>query len=286
MTGPSSPKTLTAVWDVRRAPLTPGRALLLLQEIALARSGGAYRGARIVWTGQPPAPEVLSYAACVDEVRCALPGTATAPDEVTLESLRGAVPGADSESTLFIQRLCGDRPSPVLVPRAEYAHRAADRLRRLRRRSGRKRVLTLHLKSDPGAAEGNADGAEWAAFLERARESGGAALLAVGNELPVEVRSLRDLEWTRGASLVEDLALIAGSDAFMGMASSLCQAALFGDKPYAVFKAPGHHAAKMSAELKGPYGFTFARPTQRFLMEPDAREALWREWTRIQEVWG
>src|SRR2546422_7475000 len=38
--------------------------------------------------------------------------------------------------------------------------------------------------------------------------------------------------------------LISLADGFMGMASGLCQMAIFGRKPYAIFKHPDHHRSE------------------------------------------
>lgn len=286
MAGSPSSKLLTAVWDAGRSTLTPGRALLLLQEIHLCRLRGGYDRARIVWTGPPPAPRALSYAACVDEVVC-VSSADLRSGQTLLSDLRGTYPGAPQESTLFIQSLCGDTPPPPLVPRADLILRAGSFLEDYRRRSGRSRVITIHLKQARGGADGNANGPEWAAFLTRAFDAAPRiGFVAVGTELPDAVASSGCVEWTHGGSILLDLALIAGSDAFMGTASSLCQAALFGDRPYAVFKHPRHHAETMAPQLTGPRGFAFARPTQRFKIAPDERGGLWEEFLRIQEVLG
>lgn len=286
MASSPSSKILTAVWDAGRTPLTPGRALLLSQEIHLCRLRDGYARARIVWTGAPPAPEVFSYAACVDEIVCG-GSPAAGAGLVLLEDLRGGLAGAPQESMLFIRSLCGDRPAPPLEPRAHLAREADAALAVRRERGGYRHILTLHLKQGGAPTLGNADGAEWAAFVRRAREaSPRIGFIAVGTELPDELASSGLVEWTRGASILSDLALVARSDAFMGTASSLCQAALFGDKPYAVFKHPLHHAEAMAAQLTGPRGFAFARAAQRFLLRKDERDALWEEFVRIQEVLG
>lgn len=286
MVSPSSSKILTAVWDAGRTRLTPGRALLLLQEIHLCRLRDGYDRTRIVWAGPSPVPQVLSYASCVDEIVLSGPADDLS-GQILLEDLRGGRPGAPEESMLFIQDLCAGTPVPALTPRADLVREAREYLSAYRRRSGFRHVLTLHLKQGGGEIHGNADGREWAAFLTRARRSApSTGFVAVGTELPREIAESGVAEWTRGASILSDLALIAGSDAFMGTASSLCQAALFGDKPYAVFKHPLHHAEAMRAQLTGPRGFTFAHPTQRFTMAPDQRDRLWEEFLRIQEVLG
>src|SRR2546422_4286018 len=68
--------------------------------------------------------------------------------------------------------------------------------------------------------------------------------------------------------------LISLADGFMGMASGLCQMAIFGRKPYAIFKHPDHHAKQMNAELGTATGFSFSLPTQSFWRETETTELL------------
>ena len=66
----------------------------------------------------------------------------------------------------------------------------------------------------------------------------------------------------KNLSLAQQLALVARSYGFIGLASGLCSAANFSNIPYVIIKHPSHHAYEMDRELGDNEAFNFSERTQ------------------------
>lgn len=123
-------------------------------------------------------------------------------------------------------------------------------------------AVAVHLKQVAGTAgESNADINAWRQFFAMSAESQPVRFLIIGDDpCPEEIACLPNISLMRdhGGYLVRDLAIIECADAFMGMASGPFNMALFGRKPYSVFKDPGHHAAEMDKEIGSANRYGFA----------------------------
>jgi hypothetical protein len=165
---------------------------------------------------------------------------------------------------------------PRVELRKGLVARAAGIAERLR---GGYPAIAVHLKNIPAAGSdaSNADPRAWRALFEEFRDR--AVFVLVGDDpVPAELLGQPNVVQSRsvGADLCIDLALIQVLDGFMGMSSGLCQMAIFGPKPYAIFKNPRHDAAQMDAELQGRKRFSFACDGQWFLREPETPHVLAR----------
>jgi hypothetical protein len=122
-------------------------------------------------------------------------------------------------------------------------------------------AVAVHLKQVAGAdGQSNADLGTWRQFFAACDERHKVRFLLIGDDpCPDEILLLPNIlrMRDRGGNLVRDLAIVEGADAFMGMASGPFNLALFGRKPYAVFKDPTHHTAEMLREIghASRYGF-------------------------------
>lgn len=77
-----------------------------------------------------------------------------------------------------------------------------------------------------------------------------------------------------GIALERSLALIQAAGLFMGMMSGPANMALFGKKPYLIFKNPDHHALEMTEEIGTGDRYSFATERQRVLRIWDTTENL------------
>lgn len=141
------------------------------------------------------------------------------------------------------------------------------------------KVTTIHLKNVPNIPpdESNADQNAWKQFFEQCLTREDTRFLLVGSD--TVDRNILDLPNVRhssefGLTLTEQCAAISLSSGFLGMASGFCQAAVFEDLPYVVFKNPPHHAEQMDAELGGEDFFPFAKDNQKLWRKWDTRENL------------
>jgi len=135
------------------------------------------------------------------------------------------------------------------------------------------RLYCVHLRSiEPfEPEESNACGMAWSIFFERHAKPGERDFLLLGDDpmpkglglMPGVSRAKLD---PHCLNLATQLALIATSDGFLGMASGICTAANFSDTPHVIFKHPAHHAAEMERELGTAKSFSFA----------SERQQLWR----------
>lgn len=157
-------------------------------------------------------------------------------------------------------------------PRLNWSDSFAEAAR-IKRGSFPGRLYCVHLRSvapfEP--EESNACGTAWSFFFKRHAKAGEQDFLLLGDD-PMP----KGLELMPGVSrakidphclnLATQLALIAASDGFLGMASGICTAANFSDTPHVIFKHPAHHPAEMARELGTAKSFSFA----------GERQQLWR----------
>jgi hypothetical protein len=300
--------TVVSVWDTQIFPLTVGGLLIGLQEILMLRAlVGARRGVLCVISPKDagggvafragdavpnPLVEFAMATQAIEEFHylpdhAAVAGVVAGrsallwPSE-TVARERAHVYG----TTLYLQALydrLGRLPMlSVAGPAKEWARRF------LAEKFGARPVIALHLKNKPGAInESNANFPAWAEFLAEAPVRHECGFVLVGNEpVPDSVRSLPHvvLAADHGSALCRDLALIDCAQAFMGMASGLCQMAMFGSKPYIVFKNPGHHAPEMQLELGDADGFNFSGRAQKLLRILDSQDVLFREFGDVLDA--
>ena len=136
---------------------------------------------------------------------------------------------------------------------------------------GDRPTISVHLKNNPKiSGESNANMTAWHDFFIDVGEK--AMFFLVGNEdVPPEIAALSNVcrVYDVGGSAARDLAVVTRSDGFMGMASAFCQAAIFNNRPYVVFKNPDHHTKEMEYELLGGKSFPFASPKQELWMQDE-----------------
>lgn len=163
-------------------------------------------------------------------------------------------------------------------PRLEWRVRALERARAIMDKIPRgKRRIAVHLKNVAGqpASESNASLDAWAGLFRRLQAE--AIFVLLGDDpVPAQLERSGNVLRSRllGATLADDLVLIQQLDAFMGMSSGLCQGAIFGGRPYAVFKHPEHHATEMAIELGDRDSFPFANARQHLLRRSETERLL------------
>ena len=158
----------------------------------------------------------------------------------------------------------------------------------IQRHCGARVPISVHLKNtkrSSGRADWyNAKLDEWKKFFETFRGNEQAMFLLVGNEiLPEEFSQFPNVVITKdhGSTLLNDLALISLSFAFFGVASGLCQMALFSKVPYAIFKNPAYHSERMDEELGNRKRFNFSTPLQKFIRRVESEGQITQEFELI-----
>ncbi len=114
--------------------------------------------------------------------------------------------------------------------------------------------ITLHIKNTIGGRHcSNADQAVWYSFLKMCEEKYLDCVFVLVSEDHVDQNIVRLSNVLRVPDypdkLIQDLALVHQSAAFMGMASGPANMAIFSDIPYCVFKDKGQHVHEMKREL-------------------------------------
>lgn len=141
--------------------------------------------------------------------------------------------------------------------------------------------VVVHLKNNPRERGcSNARFREWAAFFKTCEHRYDAKFILVGNEdIDDIVCKLSNVVVAReyGSSLPYDLALIQTAFIFMGMASGPCNMALFGDTSYLIYKNPDHHAEQMALEFGAADCLPFATQQQKFLRKFETAAGLMSE---------
>ncbi len=272
--------TVELIWDLTRERLTIGGALVLRQEgEILAQIKGK--------------TEVMLHVICPESDRVAAEGLA---DKVFGSSI---LPFHLSYSSIGVEGW----PSLLLRSHSDFSYFSFTRLIALYKDTGIKpklgwsmhqaalakqarisfpgHLICVHLRSVAPftSEESNADGLTWQAFFDQHAVPGVCNFLLIGDDaLPVALNLppgvVRATEI--GLELTTQLALIAFSNGFLGMASGLCTAANLSETPHVIFKHPSHHAAQMISELGSSDRFSFAGPCQR-LWRRDINSALLTE---------
>jgi hypothetical protein len=145
-------------------------------------------------------------------------------------------------------------------------------------KSGGKPVVAVHLKHNLNInGQSNASMEAWGTFFLEEKVQKHAHFVIVGDD-PVseQIRQVPNITIAQDDSLTLDchLALIQTAEFFIGMMSGPSNMAIFGKKPYLIFKNPNHHATEMIAELGDGDHYLFANPNQRVLREWDTYEKL------------
>lgn len=282
-------------WNHQLSALTLGKSLILLEEVQLLKELNSLSSITLLFTnpngGKPP--PYIAYSDAITEIQTfsdeenfrsflenhqnsVIQELGTATDN--METARG-------ESMRFLQkRFLEHGFIPNLAPSSALLEATHKKIKILSQEKARKKTIAVHLKQNPVNSLSNANFKEWGQLFQYAeKERPEWLFILVGNESPGDLGELANTYWTGGKNILEDLALSWGCDAFMGMSSGICQAALFGRKPYTVFKHPEHHAEEMSQELMNNNTFTFIQSHQRFLRAYDEFPLLQEEFLRIAQ---
>lgn len=277
-------KKIIAVWDEGRSQFTIGRGLIFLEEINVLVENLNSDDVTIVWCSQRPIPNLLNYPEWSKSV-VAFPNIENAANFIRdnggivwgLE--RPNFPYSYDESLIYLQHSCGKK-LPSLKPKEIWQELAGQYLSKYRHNCDY--IVALHLKSNPQNSLSNAQFEEWCKFIadvSSAKKS--YHFVIVGNEKPGFLTDLPNASWTEGRDILLDMAIIQASDMFMGMSSGFCQLAMFGEKPYTIFKHPGHHTAEMDREFQGNSAFIFNNSKQIFLIEYDSFDKLRSAFSQI-----
>ncbi len=157
----------------------------------------------------------------------------------------------------------------------------------LNAKAGGRLAIAVHMKNNPRiSGQSNADLASWHAFISSCRRNVPAHFFLIGDDATnAAFRALPNVTVARDDGVAIDgyLALIQAAGLFMGMMSGPANMALFGSKPYLIFKHPDHHAEEMAQELGDADHYPFALPDQRVLRMWDTAENLGRAFESVMQ---
>lgn len=278
-------KPLYAIWDEKRS-VTIGKLVIFLEEVSLLCREEGTNDVIIAWCGNNVPPSIFEYPMFVKDIlvfenfeqaseyyRSNKGNFSRAYGRETVR-----LPSSREESLLYVGDIC-NKNFLRIEPKFKYKNEALKLIGEVARS---KKIVSLHLKNHPTNQMSNATFDGWDRFVgELYGENKNLFFIAIGNEKP-KIKPKSNFHWTGGGSLLCDLALIDLSHAFMGMSSGLCQVAMFGIKPYVIFKHPGHHTEEMKREFCGGETFPFCNAKQRFVIAHDNHETISKHWRAIE----
>ena len=145
--------------------------------------------------------------------------------------------------------------------------------------------ISVHLKNSPSShCESNAKVSSWLSLFKYLGHDQCTFFLVGDDETSNEIKRLpnvRKASEFKGKTLAGYLALVQNSHAFMGMMSGICNIALFGKKPYSIFKNPHHHKLAMFQEIGDSDFYSFSNKGQKVIRKTETFELLCREFYRL-----
>jgi hypothetical protein len=148
----------------------------------------------------------------------------------------------------------------------------------LKQRAVNRLPIAIHLKHNPAiTGQSNANLDSWLTFMSWIQRDYPVHFFLVGDDNCYnKINSLNNISIVTndGVTIDRSLALIQVAPLFMGMMSGPANMALFGERPYLIFKNPDHHAREMGLEIGDFDRYSFAHPNQRVLRMWDSVENL------------
>lgn len=298
---PSTAGKLAGIFDLARTGGSLGQLLILLEELAIQRQLHGLDSAEVFLVGDArhlfedsgaidtPAP--TASIAMLQTVARAMTGIADCHDLTTQPGAQARArltastlwPAPDDirqgrhnyDSTRAIQD-CHLRNGRI--PRLSVRPALLERATRLvREKAAGALPVAVHLKHNPHiAGQSNADLDAWRALFIHAQRHP-AHFFLIGDEATnAGFRDLPNVSIARDDGMAIDgyLALVQACPLFMGMMSGPANMALFGEKPYLIFKNPDHHAAEMALEIGDNDHYPFALGHQKVLRIWDTPDTL------------
>ena len=295
---------ILGIWDLQAAPLSLGGLLILAEELQMQRiihgasdvdvcivgdtsqvlpAGGRHSSVLSVLEGL----EGISNYYCYDSFGTLGKVFAEEPGRYIAWPGIGERERKDYKyaNTLFSQEFYLKRGFiPYLSCKNVALKWAADFVRR---HAGQQLPVVVHLKNNPNVSgHSNADMKAWGEFFVACHHQYDAKFILVGSDnVDAQVSELANVVMAQrlGSNLVRDLALIQTSFMFMGMASGPCNAAIFSQVPYIIYKNPDHDVAEMELELGDRTRFPFSTPFQKLVRVRETAENLMAEFSDVHD---
>lgn len=281
---------LLAVWDFDRAGTSLGGLLLLLAEARIRLIVEKFSGIDLCLVGnrQGKLPEAISKAlSSLEDIEKIfyLNNFHELSNLLSTSEYASAWPkditscrAHELVCTLPLQRLYAEtKIRPRLFSREEHINWANDFINNIRAEL----VVAVHLKNNPTNTGSNAEFSSWLGFFKEAARHFAVKFILLGNErMPPKIEELSNVILPR-LDLSKDFALIQCADIFLGMTSGPCQMAILGDKPYQIYKNPGHHAEEMARELGSADCLPFAGENQKIFRVQETTDLLLANFRRL-----
>lgn len=139
-------------------------------------------------------------------------------------------------------------------------------------------IVTVHLKNSNIDFFSNYSPVSWLRFFEYSLnkfEKVRFLLIGADSRPSDEITALPNIYYIGDSLSLEDqIALVHFSRIFIGMSSGPCNAAIFSQTPYVIWKHHEHHKLQMDIELGDAVKFSFSNSNQFFLREIDTFQSI------------
>jgi hypothetical protein len=292
---------LVGLYDITRTGGALGQLLMLLEELAILREennlpnaevfiindirqmDGPFGGNHLSDSNQNieklrlVTKAIVGISDCIDlSLLSSTDVSGLLQDKVLWPHPRDILNGRHNyDSTLFIQKHYKKNGRiPRLSVKDELLGRAVDLIRD---KSKKALSVAVHLKSNPKlVGQSNANLAAWRSLFIFGQSFPAHFFLVGDEQTNADFRDLPNVSIAYDANFTLDgyLALIQACELFMGMMSGPGNMALFGAKPYVIFKNPDHHVSEMFREIGSLDRYSFSTGHQRVLRTWDTEESL------------
>ncbi len=186
-------------------------------------------------------------------------------------------------STIFLCKIYGSNQNTKRLTTPKYIK--SRMIKWLGGKYDNHKLVVVHLKNNPNDSKSNANQNNWYNFMVHiVQKYHNIKFVVIGNdEIDVKISSLSNVILTKesGGNTELDISLVLSAFIFLGMSSGPCNAAIFSDTPYIIWKHPDHHIEEMNRELGDKNSFLFARKNQVFLREYDTLDSLINNFDKI-----
>jgi len=175
-------------------------------------------------------------------------------------------------------------------PRLEWSATAQEMSASIRQATCRTAVA-VHLKNVPPyrLEDSNADGRIWGNALNRIQQDEEVSFVFIGKDRMVEGLNLDSYKHSihlGSYPIAEQLAFVASSDCFLGMASGVAAAAMYSPTPLVLFKHPEHHVLAMHKEFGPELDVPLWHPDQWLIRRSPSSELIHQKWTEVTSTWN
>jgi hypothetical protein len=285
--------SVVGVWDCKKASFRMGSFLYFQEELLLLKTIKNVAGIE-VYIISPDERLHFSYLPSICQCNPGIKAVSFLTDSSNLRTLKdngrfiwpsvGAFENTSyCDSTLTVQKYWEETGALIdLVPPDNVLERAAQWIKS---RAPGRQIVAVHLKNNAQDIRSNANQKAWADFISRCEKKYPSVhFVLIGTDI-VESNVVKRANVSTTSecreSLEFDFSIIAKSVLFMGMSSGPCNFSIMSNRPYLIWKHPGHHTEEMKREFCGRNKFVFAKENQKFIIGLDTPGSLMQEFEAV-----